>query len=152
MDRNVSRFVRTLSFILLVSLGYGVAPASQADDGVIILTRPVQPQTATRPVLAPDPNPRTANANSSPTVDRAVNAFELSDSDFAGVTSGSGLQRQILPDGQLPGLGISGASAAQGLPGMSAGRSGSAGAGISNQVNRSLQQGLAPLKMLSGDR
>lgn len=152
MDRNASTFARTLSFILLVSLGYGMAPASRADDGIIVLTRPVQPQTATRPVLAPAPNPRTANANTSPAVDRAVNTFELSDSDFARVTSGSGLQRQILPDGQLPGLGTSGASAAQGLPGMSAGRSGSAGSGISNQVNRSLQQGLAPLKMLSGDR
>lgn len=152
MDRNASRFVRTLSFILLVSLGYGMAPAARADDGVIVLTREVQPRTATRPIVAPDPNPRTANANTSPAVDRAVNAFELGDSDFARVTSGSGLQRQILPDGQLPGVGISGASAAQGLPGLSAGRSGSAGSGISNQVNRSLQQGLAPLKMLSGDR
>lgn len=152
MDRNASRFVRTLPLILLASLGYGVAPPSQADDGIIVLTREVQPRIATRPTLVPDPNPNTANANPSQTVDRAVSTLELSDSDFAKVTSGSGLQRQMLPNGQLPGLGSTGPSTAQGLPGMSAGRSGNAGSGISNQVNRTLQQGLAPLKMLSGAR
>ncbi|MNE40274.1 hypothetical protein D3C80_1342730 [compost metagenome] len=112
----------------------------------------MQPRIATRPALIPDPNPRTVNANPSSTVIKATNSFELSDADFAGVTSGSSLQQQIIPNGQLPGFSSSSQASSHGLPGMRAGQGGGAGSSVSNQINRSLQQGLAPLKILTGDR
>lgn len=152
MDRKVSRISRSAMLVVLALAGTGVALPSLADDGVIVLTREVQPRIATRPALIPDPNPSTVNANVSPIVHRALDSYELSDKDFAGVASGSGIQRLILPDGHLPGLGVSNADAAQGLPGMNGGSTGGAGSGIANQVNRSLQQGLAPLKILTGGR
>ena len=107
---------------------------------------------ATRPPQRPATKPRTVNANPSSTVIRATNSFELTDADFAGVTSGSTLQRQMLPNGQLPGLSNSTQASSHGLPGMRAGQGGGAGSNVSNQINRSLQQGLAPLKILTGDR
>lgn len=137
---------------MLVLSGIGGAIPAYAADGIIVITRDVQPRVATRPALIPDPNPRTVNANPSSTVIRATNSYELSDADFAGITSGSSLQRQMLPGGQLRGLSSSSQTSSHGLPGMRAGQGGGAGSSVSNQINRSLQQGLAPLKLLTGDR
>ena len=137
---------------LLVLSSLGIALPTFAENGVITLTRDVKPRIATRAPLIPDPNPNTVSANPAEQVKRAVGSFELSDQDFARVSSGSGLQRQIMPDGHLPGLDLATQGASQGLPGMRAGHSGGAGSSIANQVNRSLQQGLAPLKILTGDR
>ena len=137
---------------MLVLSGIGAGIPAYAADGIIVITRDVQPRIATRPALVPDPNPRTVNANPSSTVIRATNSYELNDADFARITSGSSLQRQMLPGGQLPGLGNSSQTSSHGLPGMRAGQGGGAGGNVSNQINRSLQQGLAPLKILTGDR
>lgn len=137
---------------MLLSSGMGLAISAHSDDGVIVISRDVHPRLVISPVLAPDPNPRTVNANPSATVIRATHSYELTDADFAGVTSGSSLQNQIIPNGQLPGLGNVSQISSQGLPGMRAGSGGGSGSNISNQINRSLQQGLAPLKILTGDR
>lgn len=137
---------------MLVLSGIGAGIPAYAADGIIVITRDVQPRVATRPALVPDPNPRTVNANPSSTVIRATNSYELNDADFARVTSGSSLQRQMLPGGQLPGLNTPSQATSHGLPGMRAGQGGGAGSNVSNQINRSLQQGLAPLKILTGDR
>ncbi|MNZ62428.1 hypothetical protein D3C78_805490 [compost metagenome] len=152
MDRNASRISRSAMLAMLMLSGIGGAIPAYAADGIIVITRDVQPRVATRPALVPDPNPRTVNANPSSTVIKATNSFELSDADFAGITSGSSLQRQMLPNGQLPGLSNSSQASSHGLPGMRAGQGGGAGSNVSNQINRSLQQGLAPLKILTGDR
>lgn len=152
MDRNASRISRPALLAMLMLSAMGAAIPAHSADGIIVITRDVQPRVATRPALLPDPNPRTVNANPSSTVIRATNSIELTDADFAGVTSGSSLQRQMLPNGQLPGLSNSAQASSHGLPGMRAGQGGGAGSNVSNQINRSLQQGLAPLKILTGDR
>lgn len=140
-----------LASLALSSLAIAI-PAFSA-DGIIVINRDVQPRIATRPTLVPDPNPQTVNVNPSATVIRSTNAYELSDNDFAGITSGASLQGGVLSGGQLPGLSAV-PNATQSLQNMSGGRTGGSvgGTNISNQVNRSLQQGLAPLKILTGDR
>lgn len=139
---------------LLVTLACGVAsttlcPIVQAGDGTIVLQRQVQPRVATRPTDIPDPNPITVNPNISDQVVRQTGNAELSDSDFAGVTSGSTLERHILPGGTLVGM-DNGSN--QSLNNGSLGGGMGAGGGISNSVNRTVQQGLSPLRMLTGDR
>lgn len=141
--------------IILATLACGAAslplfPVAHAGDGTIVLQRQVQPRVATRPTDIPDPNPVTVNPNISEQVVRQTGNAELSDSDFAGVTSGSSLQRHILPGGQLVGM-DNGANQALNGNALGAGAAGS-GAGISNSVNRTVQQGLSPLRMLTGDR
>ncbi|MFR0690506.1 hypothetical protein ACLUTX_13980 [Enterobacterales bacterium AE_CKDN230030158-1A_HGKHYDSX7] len=140
---------------ILVTLACGAAsatlcPVAQAGDGTIVLQRVVQPRVATRPTDIPDPNPVTVNPNISEQVVRQTNNGELSDSDFARVTSGSSLERHILPGGTLVGM-DNGANQTLNGNSMGAGAAGG-GAGISNSVNRTVQQGLSPLRMLTGDR
>ncbi|WP_090311290.1 hypothetical protein [Pseudomonas linyingensis] len=137
---------------LLLTAVMGLAMPAHAADGVIVISRDVHPRLVNTPVLVPDPNPRTVNTNPSETVIRATSSYELTDADFARVTSGSSLQQQILPGGQLPGLGNPAQGASPGLPTLRAGSGGGSGSNVSNQINRSLQQGLAPLKILTGDR
>ncbi len=152
MDRKASRISSSAMLLTIALTGAGAVTPALCADGVIVLTRDVQPRVATRAPLTPDPNPHAVDANVSPTVHRALGSYELSDQDFAGISSGAGLQRQAMPGGQLPGLGASSGEAGRSLPNMRAGHSGGAGASISNQVTRSLQQGLAPLKAITGDR
>lgn len=139
---------------ILVTLACGAAsvplcPIVQAGDGTIVLQRQVQPRVATRPTDIPDPNPITVNPNISDQVVRQTSNAELSDSDFAGVTSGSTLERHILPGGTLVGM-DNGSN--QSLNNGSLGGGMGSGGGISNSVNRTVQQGLSPLRMLTGDR
>ena len=47
------------------ALGSSVCLPVQADNGIIIIKRDVQPRMATRPPMIPDPSPTTANANPS---------------------------------------------------------------------------------------
>ncbi|MDE1166555.1 MAG: hypothetical protein PW845_14515 [Pseudomonas sp.] len=129
-----------------ISSTYGLT-AQAAGDGVVVIQREVQPRVATRPTMVPDPNPTTVNTNPSALVTR-VTSHELSDGDFAGISSGNSITRTIMPDGNLRGLG----GAQQQLPGMSAGHGGGSGNSISNTVNQAVTQGLSPLRMLSGDR
>lgn len=125
-----------------------------AADGDIILTRQVQPRAAVRPPVVPDPNPRVVNPKPSSYVGEGLHMRsvpgELSDSDFAAVTSGTRMTQQLLaPTGQgrhanAPGL-VNHASGAGNNP---VGHSGGAVGNIDGQVNRSIEQGLRPLQLL----
>ena len=114
-----------------------------ADNGEIILTRTVQPHAVGNPPMHPDPDPLTVNA--SPLVQVMGATRELSDGDFASVSSGTALSRSIMPSGNtLPGLNTS-----NGLPGMSNGHGGGSGGTLSNTIGNSIEQGMRPLSALS---
>jgi hypothetical protein len=141
-----------------------------AGDGDIIIIRTVQPRSATRLPLTPDPKPLAINprdlsgkpaqnhtSNIGNTVTRSLG--ELSDGDFAGISSGQGL------GGAGRALNAPSAGAVNHQPngitnqtlngnvGQANHRNGGGGAGLAgvpSQVNRSLQQGLRPLQMLTG--
>ncbi|MDF3932344.1 hypothetical protein [Pseudomonas citronellolis] len=125
-----------------------VSAVAEAGDGTIVLNRTVQPRMATTPTMVPDPNPTTVNPNISPQVNR-LTSNELTDNDIAGVSSGTGLSGRVLQNGTLTGPHGIDQSTAQGLPGMNSGHSGT-GNSIANTVNRSVTQGLAPLRVLTG--
>jgi len=148
----MGRFNRGLLSLVMIGCASSAAislSVQAAGDGVIVLQRTVQPHVATRPLMRPDPNPLTVNANVSSRVTGQLDNTELSDGDFASVSSGATINRMLMPDGTtLRGMN----TVSSGLPGMDAGHSGTATNTISGQVNRSVQQGLAPLRMLSGDR
>lgn len=138
--------------LLLVGCALGLLfnPAAQAaGDGRIVLDRDVQPQAVGRPPMHPDPYPTTVNANPSERVTQMTGNTELSDGDFAGVSSGATLSRNVLPNGtSLQGLNV--VTNPNGMAGMGAGHGGGSGGAISNTINRSLSSGLAPLGRLDG--
>ncbi|RCL23241.1 hypothetical protein C6A77_18895 [Pseudomonas sp. AFG_SD02_1510_Pfu_092] len=135
-----------LHHLLLLGCVLGsLSMTAQADNGVIIITRDVQTRNATVPPLIPDPNPTTVNANPSAHVLRQTN--ELSDGDFASISSGAGISSLITQ--QTSNLGGNLGNQTQ-LPNLSGGRGTGAGSGISNMVNSSVQRGLAPLQILTG--
>ena len=156
--RNRARVYTAVTSASLLAIAMFAAVA-QAVDGEVILTRDVQPRIATRPALVPDPNPVVVQLDQSPLVNSMVNSGvsvgELGDGDFSQVSSGQSVMMRAL---QLPvntlSLDSKSASAAQGVPNIAGGNiaGGVSGSGISNQINKSLQQGWAPLKMLTGDR
>ncbi|MGH8332157.1 MAG: hypothetical protein ACRER3_03010 [Pseudomonas fluorescens] len=129
------------------ALGSTVSLPVQADNGVIIIKRDVQPRMATRAPLIPDPSPTTVNTNPSKQVLAQTN--ELSDGDFANVASGAGISRLVTQNTNNLGGNISNQTQLSNLP---AGRSGNAGNGIANMVNSNIQQGLGALKVITGDR
>ncbi|MBV4491324.1 hypothetical protein [Pseudomonas oryzicola] len=131
--------------LLLVCLFGALSLTAQADKGIIIITRDVQTRNATVPPLIPDPNPTTANANPSAQVLRQTS--ELSDGDFASISSGAGISTLITQ--QSNNLGGNLGNQTQ-LPNLSGGRGTGSGNGISNMVNSSVQRGLAPLQILTG--
>ncbi len=119
---------------------------AQADKGIITITRDVQVRNATVPPLRPDPNPTTVNANPSAYVLKQTN--ELSDGDFAAISSGAGISNMITQ--QTNNLGGNLGNQNQ-LPNLAGGRgTGGSGNGIANMVNSSVQRGLAPLQILTG--
>lgn len=128
------------------ALGLGVCLPVQADNGLIVIKRDVQPRNAVQAPVIPDPNPTTANANPSRQIISQTN--ELSDGDFANVASGAGISRLVTQNNNLGGN-ISNQQQLANLPG---GRSGNGGNGIANMVNSSVQQGLGALKIITGDR
>lgn len=157
MGTHLSSLVTQL-LVCLTGLGIGVLTQQQAQaaGGDIIISREVQPRSATRAALVPDPNPNVANPNHAPRINRTLESaqapLEISDSDFASVTSGTSLGNGLqiftrTPDQtgtHMPGrngLGISGNTAAGRSVGGSTGR-------IGGDVNRSVQQGLRPLQNL----
>lgn len=136
------------SFLLIgCALGSSVCLPVQADNGIIIIKRDVQPRMATRPSMIPDPSPTTANANPSKQIISQTN--ELSDGDFAGVASGAGISSLVTQNTNNLSGSISNQTQLSNLP---AGRSGNAGGGIANMVNSSVQQGLGALRVVTGDR
>ena len=119
---------------------------AQADKGIITITRDVQVRNATIPPLIPDPSPTTVNANPSAYVLKQTN--ELSDGDFASISSGAGISNMITQ--QTNNLGGNLGNQNQ-LPNLAGGRgTGGSGNGIANMVNSSVQRGLAPLQILTG--
>lgn len=131
---------------LLMGIAISAALSFQAmADGTIVLSRDVHPHPVGTPPMRPDPNPTTVNADVSARVLQVTQGNELSDGDFAGVTSGTSINRLLMSDGAtLRGF----SNNSSGLPGMSSGQGSSSGAGISGQVNRSVQQGMGALNAL----
>jgi len=120
---------------------------AQADNGIIVITRDVQTRNAVVPPLRPDPNPTTANAN--PSAHILKQTSELSDGDFANISSGAGISTLITQ--QTNNLGGNLNNQTQ-LPNLAGGRGTGSGNGISNMVNSSVQRGLAPLQILTGGK
>jgi len=137
-----------LYHLLLVGCVLGsLSLTARADNGIIVITRDVQTRNAVVPPLQPDPNPTTANAN--PSVHILKQTRELSDGDFASISSGAGISTLITQ--QTNHLGGNLDSQAQ-LPNLAGGRGTGSGNGISNMVNSSVQRGLAPLQILTGGK
>jgi hypothetical protein len=147
----MGRFEKGMFGLLFVGCvsGASFSLPAHAGDGVIVLQRTVQPHVATRSLMRPDPNPTTVNTNVSSRVTGALDNGELSDGDFANVTSGATINHLLMPNGTLHGLNTVDRGVSTGL---GASHSGGATGGIGGQVTRSVQQGLAPLRMMTGDR
>jgi hypothetical protein len=120
---------------------------AQAENGIIIITRDVQTRNAVIPPMIPDPTPTTVNANPSAQILRQTH--ELSDGDFASISSGAGIS--ALVNQQTNNLGGNLTNQTQ-LPNLAGGRGSGSGNGISNMVNSSVQRGLAPLQILTGGK
>lgn len=119
-------------------------------NGVIVLTRDVQPHAVGRPPFQKDPYPITVNANPSERVNSTLSNTELSDGEFASVASGSSIRNNINQNGaSVPGS-LTVITNPNGMPGMSAGHGGGSGSAISGTINRSMTSGLAPLGRLAG--
>lgn len=117
-----------------------------AGNGEIVLNRTVQPHAVGNPPMRPDPYPTTVNTNPSSNITSATTNSELGDGDFARVSTGTSLNRSSLSaDNHLPAL-----NNTNGLPGMTAGHGGGSGGTISNQINRSIEQGMRPLTNMGG--
>ncbi|MHC8386658.1 hypothetical protein ACYZTM_01030 [Pseudomonas sp. MDT2-39-1] len=145
----MGKFDQRIYSLLLIgcALGSSVCLPVQAENGIILIKRDVQPRNATIPPLIPDPNPTTVNANPSKQILKQTN--ELSDGDFANVASGAGINRLITQNTNNMGGNVSNQTQLSNLP---AGRSGNSGNGIANMVNSNVQQGLGALKIITGDR
>ena len=141
-DRRIASLLAGCAFGATLSL------SAQADNGIIVITRDVQPRMATRAPVIPDPNPTTVNANPSQYV--LQQTHELSDGDFAGVASGSGISQMINTVGNNN-LGGNIGTQNQ-LANQAGGRATGGGNGIANMVNSSVQQGMGALKIITGDR
>lgn len=117
---------------------------AQAGDGEVIISREVQPRIATTAPLVADPNPRVVN----PGGHAGAMSNELADHDFAGVSSGMAMPQRFLNGSVSTQLHN---PTHQGIPSLGASHAGGARAsGVSDQVNRSVQQGLRPLQTLGG--
>lgn len=146
MNMQSSKITWLIGSVLAVVLN---APVS-ADNGEIVLIRTVQPRSAFRTELAPDPHPLTVQAGGS----KYANT-ELNDNDFAHINTGLSVSNSALT-GQTNSLSSSniltqpGGSAGNGLPGLDAtlggGSVGGATGGISGRVNGAIQTGLRPLQ------
>ena len=134
----------------LLLMGYVLGSLSltaQADNGIIVITRDVQTRNAVVPPLRPDPNPTTVNANPSAHILKQTN--ELSDGDFANISSGAGISTLITQQTNNLGGNLNNQSQ---LPNLAGGRGTGSGNGISNMVNSSVQRGLPPLQILTGGK
>jgi len=138
---------RLYHLLLMGSVLGSLSLTAQADNGIIVITRDVQTRNAVVPPLRPDPNPTTVNTNPSAHILKQTN--ELSDGDFANITSGAGISTLITQ--QTNNLGGNLNNQTQ-LPNLAGGRGTGSGNGISNMVNSSVQRGLAPLQILTGGK
>lgn len=139
---------KRLYYLLLMGSVLGsLSLTAQADNGIIVITRDVQTRNAVVPPLRPDPNPTTVNANPSAHILKQTN--ELSDGDFATISSGAGISTLITQQTNNLGGNLNNQSQ---LPNLAGGRGTGSGNGISNMVNSSVQRGLAPLQILTGGK
>lgn len=138
---------RLYYLLLLGSVLGSLSLTAQADNGIIVITRDVQTRNAVVPPLRPDPNPTTVNANPSAHILKQTN--ELSDGDFANISSGAGISTLITQQTNNLGGNLNNQSQ---LPNLAGGRGTGSGNGISNMVNSSVQRGLAPLQILTGGK
>lgn len=139
---------KRLYHLLLMGCVLGsLSLSAQADNGIIVITRDVQTRNAVVPPLRPDPNPTTVNANPSAHILKQTN--ELSDGDFANISSGAGISTLITQQTNNLGGNLDNQSR---LPNLAGGRGTGSGNGISNMVNSSVQRGLAPLQILTGGK
>ncbi|MNR09242.1 hypothetical protein D3C85_1254370 [compost metagenome] len=143
----MGKFDKGIYRLLLIgcALGSSFSLPVQAENGVVVITRDVQPRNATRPPLVPDPNPVTVNTNPSAQVLKQTN--ELSDGDFANISSGAGISSMVTQQTNNLGPNINNQTQ---LPNMAGGRSNGSGSGIANMVNSNVQRGLGALKILTG--
>ncbi|HHJ1299222.1 hypothetical protein OGV25_14125 [Pseudomonas sp. P1B16] len=142
LDKGVHRLL-----LIACVVGSGLTQPAQAENGIIIITRDVQTRNAVIPPMIPDPTPTTVNANPSAQILRQTH--ELSDGDFASISSGAGIS--ALVNQQTNNLGGNLTNQTQ-LPNLAGGRGSGSGNGISNMVNSSVQRGLAPLQILTGGK
>ena len=156
----MSPTLSSLIFQILICLaGLALCVATQLPahgaDGDIIISRQVQPRAAARQELVPDPNPLVVNPRRDVLFEQALDAglapTEISDGDFAGITSGSRFNSVlgVLPLGATTNPAPTGGGAAGLNP---AGHGGGAAGRAAGQVNRSIQQGLRPLQTLGGGK
>jgi hypothetical protein len=145
MNMQPSRVTCLLGLTLTVLLNSPV----YADNGLIVLTREVQPRAATRPALVPDPNPLTVQAG----LPRNA-GVELDDSDFAHINTGLSVSNSALTR-QTDRLSTSSSraqSGGNGVPGLGAaiggGATGGANSGVSGRVNGAIKTGLRPLQRM----
>ncbi|WP_226944855.1 hypothetical protein [Pseudomonas sp. FME51] len=144
--------------VLLCLAGLALCIATQLPvygaDGDIIISRQVQPRAAARQELVPDPNPLVVNPRRDAMLNQALDAglapTEMSDRDFAGISSGSRFSNAFsnLPFGAGPANPVPTGGGAAGL--NPAGHGGGVAGNAGGQVSRSIQQGLRPLQMLGG--
>ena len=146
MSKQSSAITGLLGTTLMVLLNNPV----YADNGLIVLTRDVQPRAATHAPLVPDPHPLTVQAGLS----RNAGA-ELDDSDFAHVNTGLSVANSALTR-QTNSLSTSNSmnpSGGNGVPGLGAaiggGATGGTTGGIGGRVNGAIQTGLRPLQKMS---
>jgi hypothetical protein len=135
-----------LTCLLLIASAAGTVfsfDAQAEGNGVIVLDRTMHATPIGRSG-GRDPNPNTLNANPSARV-----TGELSDTDIAGVTTGTALRHS---NGQsLGGLqGLNAVTNPNGMPGMSVGHGGGSGSAISGTINRAMSSGLGSLGKMAG--
>ncbi|GGI95408.1 hypothetical protein [Halopseudomonas pertucinogena] len=155
----VTHLSSLVSQLLICLIGLAICVLTQfqarAADGDILISREVQPRAAARQELMPDPNPQVVNPEHSTQIRNNIrsarNPMEISDRDFANVTSGTSLGRGVQVFNQTRAQKHNNLRGAGGL-GITAGaggaRAGGGTARIGNDVNRSVQQGLRPLQNL----
>lgn len=146
-------FNKGLTNVLLIGCAVSALtslPVMADGNGVIILQRQVQPIPIGR-TGGKDPYPTTVSANPSANVVQMTHGGELSDSDFAGIASGSSINSMINFNGANP-QGLNAVGGSNSIPGVGGGSGNTAGAGasISGTINRSMSTGLAPLTNLGG--
>jgi hypothetical protein len=147
----MSRQSGTLTWLTGIALAALLNGPVSADNGLIVVTREVQPRSATRKELVPDPNPLTVQAG----LPRSA-SNELNDSDFAHINTGLSVSNRALTNqtNNLSSSNTFSQTGGNGIPGLGAAIGGDAAGGgagtggISGRVNGAVQTGLRPLQNL----
>ena len=153
----MNRQSKKITWLFGTALAIALNAPVYSDNGLIVITREVQPRAATRKELAPDPHPLTVQAGLPQSANSAINSSELDDSEFAHINTGLSVSNRVLT-GQTNRLSSSSSmtkSGGNGIPGLGAAIGGDAAGGrgatggISGRVNGAVQTGLRPLQNMS---